>query len=107
MLTNHVPLINTLTVAMESKIREGLVGFLWLSGFPGRWDEESKSKQQLFPGKHKSPSINQQLGCICNLCFDENKYFMFGCHAVVALEEVTYFWQELLIIGSDGPMMPW
>ena len=22
---------------MESKIKEGLVGFLWLSGFPGRW----------------------------------------------------------------------
>ena len=58
-------------------------------------------------GKHKSPSINQQLGCICNLCFDENKYFMFGCHAVVALGEVTYFWQELLIIGSAGPRMPW
>ena len=33
---------------MEIKITEGLVGFLWLSGFPGRWDEESKSKQQLF-----------------------------------------------------------
>ena len=57
MLTNHVPMINTLAVAMEvrlaveSKIREGLVGFLWLSGFPGRWDDESKSKQQLFPGR--------------------------------------------------------
>ena len=24
---------------------------------------------------------------------------MFGCHAVVALGEVTYFWQELLIIA--------
>ena len=34
------------------------------------------------------------------MCFDENKYFMFGCHAVVALGEVTYFWQELLIAYS-------
>ena len=39
------------TADMESKIKEGLVGFLWLSGFPGRWDEESKSKHQLFPGR--------------------------------------------------------
>ena len=37
--------------ATESRTKEGLVGFLWLSGFPGRWDEESKSKQQLFPGR--------------------------------------------------------
>ena len=57
MLTNHVPMISVFAVAveirlaMESKIREGLVGFLWLSGFPGRWDEESKSKHQLFPGR--------------------------------------------------------
>ena len=58
-------------------------------------------------GKHKSLSINQQLGCICNLCFDENQYPMFGCHAVVALGEVTYFWQELLIIGSAGRRMAW
>ena len=57
--------------------------------------------------KHKSPSINQQLGCICNLYLDEGQYYMFGCHAVVALGEVTYFWQELLIIGSAGRRMPW